>query len=89
MAAPTAAIIRAEPNAELRRLLLEHFTYERFVAESGATPVQDDEAGKLWRIIAANELTIRSGPTSGGLAVATTTPVLMPIPAITGGRSGA
>jgi hypothetical protein len=50
MAAPSAAVIREEPNAELRRMLLEHFTYERFVAESGATPVQDDEAGRLWRI---------------------------------------
>ena len=39
------------------------------------------------RFIAASELTMRSGPTSGGLAVATTMPVFTPMPAITGGRS--
>ncbi|UBU15000.1 DUF6745 domain-containing protein [Nonomuraea gerenzanensis] len=42
--------IRAEPNAELRRAMLEHFGIERYLAESGAEPVQSDETGVLWRI---------------------------------------
>jgi hypothetical protein len=50
MAALDPTVIRAEANAELRRMMLEHFGYERFVAESGATPIQKDAAGKLWRI---------------------------------------
>lgn len=55
MGSATATEIRKEPNAELRRMLLEHFTYERFVAESGAEPVQHDEAGRLWRIELAGD----------------------------------
>ncbi|MEV4091218.1 DUF6745 domain-containing protein [Streptosporangium saharense] len=42
--------IRAEENAELRRVMLEHFGYERYLAESGATPMDRDETGVLWRI---------------------------------------
>ena len=53
-----------------------------------AVPRSTTMAGKLWRFIAASELTIRSGPTSGGLAVGHhDRRCLPPIPAMTGGRS--
>lgn len=43
--------IRTEENAELRRVLLEHYGYERYLADSGAEPVHRDETGVLWRIV--------------------------------------
>jgi hypothetical protein len=46
----TPADIRAEENAELRRVMLEHFGYDRYLTESGAEPVHRDETGILWRI---------------------------------------
>jgi len=46
----TPADIRAEDNAELRRVMLEHYGYDRYLAESGAKPVHRDETGVLWRI---------------------------------------
>jgi hypothetical protein len=49
LAATTAEAIRAEENAELRRMMVEHYTPERFL-KSGAQPVQEDETGRLWRI---------------------------------------
>ncbi len=42
--------IRAEENAELRRVMLEFYGYDRYLAESGARPVDRDETGVLWRI---------------------------------------
>ncbi|MFC8527376.1 DUF6745 domain-containing protein [Nocardia sp. NPDC057227] len=42
--------IRVEENAELRRVMLEHFGYDRYLAESHAEPVHRDETGILWRI---------------------------------------
>ncbi|MGP3989352.1 DUF6745 domain-containing protein [Streptomyces sp. 3N207] len=42
--------IREEKNAELRRVMLEHYGYDRYLEESGADPVHRDEAGVLWRI---------------------------------------
>ncbi|MGV9345965.1 DUF6745 domain-containing protein [Streptomyces spiralis] len=42
--------IRAEENAELRRVMLEHYGYERYLSDSGARPVHQDETGTLWRI---------------------------------------
>ncbi|MBI0296438.1 hypothetical protein JBE04_18695 [Streptomyces sp. PRKS01-29] len=42
--------IREEENAELRRVMLEHYGYERYLEESGARPVHRDETGVLWRI---------------------------------------
>ncbi|MFJ3922053.1 DUF6745 domain-containing protein [Streptomyces sp. NPDC090022] len=42
--------IRTEENAELRRVMLEHYGYERYLAESGAKPVHRDATGVLWRI---------------------------------------
>ncbi|MET7638574.1 DUF6745 domain-containing protein [Streptomyces sp. NPDC005438] len=46
----TADHIRTEENAELRRVMLEHYGYDRYLHESGAVPVGRDEAGVLWRI---------------------------------------
>jgi hypothetical protein len=46
----TFASFRDQRNAELRRIMLEYFTVERFLAESDAKPVHEDETGKLWRI---------------------------------------
>ncbi|MFF7389195.1 DUF6745 domain-containing protein [Streptomyces scabiei] len=42
--------IRAEENAELRRVMLEHYGYDRYLEQSGAKPVHRDETGVLWRI---------------------------------------
>lgn len=42
--------ILQEENAELRRVMLEVFGYDRYLAESGAEPVHRDETGVLWRI---------------------------------------
>ncbi|MFE3252670.1 DUF6745 domain-containing protein [Streptomyces sp. NPDC059209] len=44
------ARIRAEENAELRRVMLEFYGYDRYLAESGAEPIGKDETGILWRI---------------------------------------
>ncbi|MEU4571271.1 DUF6745 domain-containing protein [Nonomuraea sp. NPDC023979] len=46
----TPARIREESNAELRRVMLEHFGVDRYLAESGARPEHSDETGVLWRI---------------------------------------
>ncbi|WP_232265691.1 DUF6745 domain-containing protein [Streptomyces pactum] len=46
----SAERIRAEDNAELRRVMLEHYGYDRYLAESGARPLHRDETGVLWRI---------------------------------------
>ncbi|MGI5221297.1 DUF6745 domain-containing protein [Nocardia sp. CA-290969] len=50
LAALTPARIRAEENAELRRVMLEYYGYDRYLAESGAEPLQRDDTGVLWRI---------------------------------------
>ncbi|GGL24442.1 DUF6745 domain-containing protein [Nocardia jinanensis] len=50
LASLTADRIRTEENAELRRVMLEFYGYDRYLAESGAEPVQRDETGILWRI---------------------------------------
>ncbi|MFJ2395515.1 DUF6745 domain-containing protein [Streptomyces sp. NPDC087843] len=42
--------IRDEENAELRRVMLEFYGYDRYLAESGAVPVHRDETGILWRL---------------------------------------
>ncbi|MFE3192973.1 DUF6745 domain-containing protein [Nocardia sp. NPDC059240] len=46
----TAERIRTEENAELRRVMLEFFGYDRYLAESGARPIDRDETGILWCI---------------------------------------
>ncbi|MCB5179052.1 DUF6745 domain-containing protein [Streptomyces antimicrobicus] len=50
LATLTPERIRDEENAELRRVMLEHYGYERYLHESGAEPVHRDETGVLWRI---------------------------------------
>lgn len=50
LASLTPQRIQAEPNAELRRVMLEHYGYDRYLADSGARPVHRDETGVLWRI---------------------------------------
>nr|BFE66437.1 hypothetical protein GCM10020063_109630 [Dactylosporangium thailandense] len=42
--------IAGERNAELRRVMLEHFGYERYLREAGAHRVSQDETGILWRL---------------------------------------
>jgi hypothetical protein len=42
--------IRAEENAELRRVMLEHYGYDRYLTDSGARPVHRDGTGVLWRV---------------------------------------
>lgn len=42
--------IRDEENAELRRVMLEYYGYDRYLRESGAEPMHRDKAGVLWRI---------------------------------------
>ena len=41
--------VRAEQNAEVRRVMIERMGYERYLRESGATLVNEDRYGKLWR----------------------------------------
>ena len=41
--------IDAEWNAEVRRLLIERFGIERYLRQSGATLIHEDETGRLWR----------------------------------------
>ncbi len=50
LASLTPQRIRTEENAELRRVMLEYYGYDRYLAESGARPVHTDETGTLWRI---------------------------------------
>lgn len=49
---PTLTIdrIQAETNAEVRRVMLEHFGFDRYLRESGAVKQQSDEYGILWRV---------------------------------------
>lgn len=50
LASLTPRRIREEENAELRRVMLEYYGYDRYLTESGAEPVHRDETGILWRI---------------------------------------
>jgi hypothetical protein len=45
----TAATIESEVNAEQRRAMIEIFTSERYIRESGCTKEHQDETGILWR----------------------------------------
>lgn len=42
--------IGQERNAELRRVMLEVYGFDRYLADTGATPVDRDVMGVLWRI---------------------------------------
>ncbi|MDT0493212.1 hypothetical protein RM717_22175 [Streptomyces griseus] len=50
LASLTPHRIREEENAELRRVMLEYYGYDRYLTESRAQPVHRDETGILWRI---------------------------------------
>jgi hypothetical protein len=45
----TAEQITTEPNAEIRRVMLERFGYERYLHATGATKVQADDYGEVYR----------------------------------------
>jgi hypothetical protein len=45
----TLAEIQTERNAEVRRVLLERFGFDRYVSESGAIPIHADATGTLYR----------------------------------------
>lgn len=45
----TAERINKEPNAEIRRVLLERFGQDRFIVDSGLKPVHEDETGQLFK----------------------------------------
>lgn len=47
--------IRAEENAELRRVMLEYYGCDRYLADSGARPLHRDGTGTLWRIDLADD----------------------------------
>lgn len=41
--------IKLESNAELRRMMIERYGLERYLRDTGAELVHEDECGKLWR----------------------------------------
>jgi hypothetical protein len=47
---PTLTIsrIRSEENAEIRRVMLEHYGYDRYLRDAGARKLGSDETGTLW-----------------------------------------
>jgi hypothetical protein len=47
--------IQAETNAEVRRVMLEHFGYDRYLRECKAAKVHSDECGVLWRVSMAGD----------------------------------
>ncbi|MEV6249751.1 DUF6745 domain-containing protein [Streptomyces sp. NPDC051742] len=55
LAGLTPERIRDEENAELRRVMLEYYGYERYLAASGARHEHRDETGVLWRIELADD----------------------------------
>lgn len=46
----TVERINAEENAELRRVMLEHYGYQRYLTEANAQQMHTDETGVLWRV---------------------------------------
>lgn len=46
----TAAHITAEPNAEVRRAMVERMGVDRYIADLGALPVDASDYGRLYRI---------------------------------------
>ncbi|MEU3691246.1 DUF6745 domain-containing protein [Streptomyces narbonensis] len=55
LAGLTPERIRAEENAELRRVMLEYYGYDRYLAVSGARHEHRDETGVLWRVELADD----------------------------------
>lgn len=54
----TVAMIEGELNAERRRVLIDLYGVDRYVRDSGATKVQEDEKGTLWRKEVRDDVTI-------------------------------
>jgi hypothetical protein len=46
----TVERIQTETNAEVRRVMLEHFGFDRYLRDSGASKQHSDEYGILWRV---------------------------------------
>ncbi|GAA0982509.1 hypothetical protein GCM10009555_052550 [Acrocarpospora macrocephala] len=55
MADLSATSIRLESNAELRRVMLEHYGLDRYLKESGAAAIHKDNTGVLWRAELADD----------------------------------
>jgi hypothetical protein len=51
----TVARIQAETNAEVRRVMLEFFGFDRYLRECDAKKVHSDETGILWRVDLPND----------------------------------
>ena len=51
----TLAAIKAERNIEVRRVMLERFGRARYIQELGATPIQSDKYGTLYRVDVEND----------------------------------
>jgi hypothetical protein len=51
----TAARIHAETNAEVRRVMLEYFGFDRYLRDCDAKKVHSDETGTLWRVDLPND----------------------------------
>jgi hypothetical protein len=45
----TVEQIQKERNAEVRRVLLERYTFPRYIEDSGAKKIHEDEFGELYR----------------------------------------
>lgn len=45
----TVKQIEEERNAEVRRVMMRRYGWDRFLRDSGATLIHEDEFGKLWR----------------------------------------
>ena len=46
----TAATINAETNQEVRRVMVERYGFDRYIADSGAKPLGADDVGELYEI---------------------------------------
>jgi hypothetical protein len=51
----TTALIEAEANAEVRRVMIERYSLERFIKDSGAQKIHSDDYGVLYRKELAND----------------------------------
>ena len=51
----TVQRIQAEENAEIRRVMLEFFGFDRYLRECDAKKLHADETGILWRVELAND----------------------------------
>jgi hypothetical protein len=51
----TVADIQREENAEVRRVMLERYGFDRFITDTGALPVHADRFGTIYRCDLAND----------------------------------